>query len=84
MKEYLKNTLISVIGLLLGLIIHGLIEIPVIYLLINVFTGLFSRFSWRTWVLIHHILTVVIEVLGLVLAFRIFEKCGKGRSILKQ
>jgi len=69
MKKYLKITLIIIFGLFIGLIIHGLIEILVIFLLINIFKDFFLKISWGTWLLIHHIFTIVVEILGIVLAF---------------
>jgi len=77
MTKYSKTILVIIIGLLLGLIIHGIIEISVILLLTDRFKNLFLRLSWETWVLIHHIFSVIIEILGVVLSFLVYKKFEK-------
>jgi len=74
MKKYLKFFLVFIIGLLFGLIIHGLIEIPVIFLLTDGLRNLFLKFSWKSWVLIHHIFSIIIEILAVILVFVIYRK----------
>ncbi len=71
MSKYLQFSLIIILGLLIGIIIHGLIEIPAIWILVNWLGNLFSAISWPIWLLIHLIFTIICEVLGIVLIFRI-------------
>ncbi len=77
MMKYLKFVLVLIIGLILGLIIHGLIEIPALWLLTNKFSDLFFGTSWSVWVWIHLVFTIIVEILGVFLAFWIFRKCWK-------
>lgn len=74
MIKYLKLVLIIVIGLLLGLILHGIIEIMMIWVLTSWLPDLFLAISWNTWLWIHLIFTIIIEILGLALAFWIYRK----------
>ena len=74
MSKYLKTILTVIIGSLIGLIIHGAIEIPIIFLLTGPFENLFLSVSWNAWILVHHIFTIIIEVFGIVLAFWAFKK----------
>jgi len=68
MTKYLKIFLVLVIGLILGLIIHGLIEIPAIWFLTNYLSDFFFGISWNTWILIHLIFSIIVEILGVALA----------------
>ena len=77
MIKYFKIIFVIIIGLLIGIIIHGAIEIPVIFLLISTFKDFFLRVSWNVWLLIHHIFTVIIEFLGIFLAFRSYKKFNR-------
>lgn len=77
MVKYLKIILVIIIGLLLGLIIHGLIEIPALWFLTNKFGDLFFGVSWNTWVFVHLVFTIVVEILGIFLALWIYRKCLK-------
>lgn len=77
MRKHLRTVLVFLIGTLLGFIIHGVIEILVIFLLINKFQNVFMAFSWKTWVLIHHIFTVIIGILGVILASLAYKKLKK-------
>lgn len=77
MGKYIKYILIFIIGIILGIIVHGIIEIPAIILLTNNFKELFLRISWSTWILIHNIFTAIIEILGVIFAFWIYKKFEK-------
>lgn len=74
MKKYLEITFVIIIGLILGMVIHGLIEIPVIWILITWFTSFFTSISWGNWVLIHLIFTIFVEILGVFLALWIYKR----------
>ena len=74
MKKYLEITFVIIIGLLLGLVIHGIIEILAIWILTNWFISFFTSISWETWLLIHIIFTIIVEILGIFLAFWIYKK----------
>jgi len=77
MKKYLELILIIIIGLLLGLVIHGLIEIPIIWLLTTRFNDFFVSLSWNTWLWVHAVFTVVVEIVGIYLAFWLYKKYKK-------
>jgi len=70
----IKLFLVFIIGLLFGLILHGLIEIIVEWALLNWFKELFFTIFWRSWSLIIVISMIVFEVLGLAIAFGIYKK----------
>lgn len=72
-----KSGLVIIIGLILGLIIHGLIEIPALWILTNKFSDLFFGTPWNTWLFVHLIFTIIVEILGIFLAFLIYRKCLK-------
>jgi len=73
MTKYLKIFLVLIIGLILGLIIHGLIEIPALWLLTNYLSDLFFGITWSAWLWIHLVFTIIIEILGIVLAFWLYS-----------
>jgi len=77
MAKYLKLALVLIIGLILGLTIHGLIEIPALWLLTNWLSDFFFGISWNTWILIHLIFTIIVEILGILIAFRFYKKYCK-------
>jgi len=77
MIKYLKIILVVLIGLILGLIIHGVIEILAILILTIWLSNLFLSISWTVWLWIHFVFTVIVEILGIVLAFRIYKKHNK-------
>lgn len=69
MLKYIRFTLIVVFGLILGIIIHSAIEIFAIWLLIHYFQNFFIKISWKGWLFIHFIFTIIIEIVGVILAF---------------
>ena len=75
MIDYLKLALAILIGLLLGLVIHGLIEIPALWILTNWMENLFFGTSWNVWLWIHLVFTIVVEILGIIIALFVFRKC---------
>ena len=77
MKKYLEITLIVIIGLLLGLVIHGIVEILAIWILTTWLISFFISIPWGNWLLIHLIFTVIVEILGVFLAFWIYKKYWK-------
>lgn len=74
MKKYLEIILIIIIGLILGLVIHGIVEILAIWVLTTWLTSFFASISWESWLLIHFIFTIVVEILGVLLAFLGYKK----------
>lgn len=77
LSDFLKFILVLTIGLLVGIIIHGIIEIPVLWVLTNIFQDFFSKVSWQVWILIHHIFSIIVEILGVFLTFRLYRKYEK-------
>jgi hypothetical protein len=66
--------LLLILGLLVGLVIHGLFEILAIWVLINRLSCFFFWVSWDTWLLVHLVFSVVVEIIGVVLVFWIYKK----------
>ena len=54
----------TVLGILLQLLIHALLEQWYIGLLIGDFTKYSFGFSWAQWFLIHHVFTVILFIIG--------------------
>lgn len=77
MINYLKIILVVLIGLILGLIIHGVIEILAILVLTVWLSNLFLSISWAVWIWIHSVFTIIVEILGIVLVLRIYKKHNK-------
>ncbi|MBZ9572404.1 hypothetical protein KJA15_03675 [Patescibacteria group bacterium] len=77
MRRYLKLTLVIILGLLVGLIIHGVLEILAIWILTTWLNDFFLKVSWSAWFWIHLIFTVIIEILGVILVFKIYKKYEK-------
>ena len=75
--KYLKLALVVVIGLVLGMVIHGVVEILTIWVLTNWLNDFFLGTSWNSWLLIHLIFTIVVGILGIILALQIFKKYWK-------
>ena len=76
-KKFLKYSLLLIIGLLVGFIIHGLIEIPALWLLRTRFIGLLAQIPWPTWLMIHLIFTIIIEILGIVIIYFFYNSARK-------
>ena len=69
LKKFIYITCFIITGIMLSTIVHGLIEIPVIYILISDFEKYGLGLSWGQWYIIHHIGTVILLVLGVVLGY---------------
>ena len=77
MIKKIKLILVFILGLLFGLIVHGLVEIISIWVLLNWLEELFYEVSWDTWVWTHIISMIVLEIFGLVLVTWIYFKYEK-------
>jgi len=77
MMKKIKFFLIFVIGLLFGLLVHGLIEIVSIWVLLNWLEDFFYAVSWGTWVWVHLISMIALEIVGLIIAVWIFIRYEK-------
>lgn len=69
-KKIIYITCWGIVGFLLSFIIHAIIEIPVLFLLMKNFDKFGLGLSWNDWYLIHHILSVIIAVLGIILGVK--------------
>lgn len=70
MKKVWYITLFTLLGILLGFLLHALIEIPVIFLLVSDFERWGMGFSWGIWEMIHTIGALALLILGAVIGFR--------------
>jgi len=73
-QKGIKLILLSVLGLLVGLVLHGLIEIPALWLLRTRFSDLFFQVPWSSWLNIHLTFTIVMEIVGVALTFLVYKK----------
>jgi len=69
MKKTIYIILFTFLGILLQLLVHALVEIWYINLLNADFSRYSLGFSWSQWFLIHHVLTVVLLILGALFGF---------------
>lgn len=74
MKKIFRYSLLLIIGLLLGFIIHGLIEIPALWLLRTRFISLFMEVPWFAWLRIHWVFTITTEILGIAITSVFYKK----------
>jgi|GEM_PF-5343572 len=81
-KKIFGYSLLLIIGLILGLIIHGLIEIPFLWLLRTRFIVLFMEMPWLTWLRIHWVFTVITEILGIAVASLFYKKLITKKKII--
>lgn len=58
------------LGLMLGFLLHALIEYPVLYLLVSDFKKYSLGLGWQTWVLIHNVGTPLLTVIGGIVGYR--------------
>lgn len=65
-----RQFLVFDIGLLVGLVIHGLAELVSIFVLTTIFVDFYLSMSWKAWVFIHNMTLVSSEALGVFLAWR--------------
>ncbi len=72
-----KIFLIFIIGLLFGFVTHGLLEILAIWILLTWLTSLFFEVSWSTWYWLHIVSVILLEFVGLTLAFLVYVKYEK-------
>lgn len=59
-----------ILGFLLQLFLHAAVEIWYLGLLLSNFQTYSFGFSWSTWFLIHHVLSVVLFFLGVWFGYR--------------
>lgn len=68
-KKYFYIISFAFFGFLLQFLVHGLIETWYIGLLLSDFPKYGFGLSWDRWFLIHHILTVILLIAGVVSGF---------------
>lgn len=81
-KKIFGYSLLLIIGLILGLIVHGLIEIPFLWLLRTRFIALFMEMPWFTWLRIHWAFTVITEILGITVVSLFYKKLVTKKNYL--
>jgi len=84
MKKFFKYFLLLIIGLLLGFVIHGLIEIPALWLLRTRFISLFMEIPWLAWLRIHSVFTITTEILGIAITSVFYKKLIAKKSFLPE
>lgn len=86
MKKTIYITLFTILGILLSTIVHGLIEVPVIYILVSDFEKYSLGLSWSDWRLVHHIMTVILFMggvwFGLYFGFKFWKLLYEGDNPL--
>jgi hypothetical protein len=69
MKRIIYIALFIVLGVLLQLLIHGVVEIWYIGLLLKDFETWGLGMSWSTWLMIHTVGMVVLLIAGIIFGF---------------
>ncbi len=69
MKKKIYIISFTFLGILLQFLIHGLVETWYLGFLINDFSRYSFGFSWSQWFLIHHIVTVILFIAGVLFGF---------------
>lgn len=70
MKRTIYIVLFAFLGVLLSTIVHALFEMWYINLLLSDFRRFGLGFSWQQWVLIHHVASVALVLVGGVAGYR--------------
>jgi hypothetical protein len=70
MKKKLYISSWILLGILLSFILHGVVEIPLLFLFSQDKSWMLG-FSWQVWYLIHYIFTFILLVMGMYFGFRL-------------
>jgi hypothetical protein len=70
MKRNFYILFFTFLGLLLGFLVHGLVEIAVIVLLVRDFDKWGLGFSWDTWFLFHYVWAFITLLAGIVFGYK--------------
>jgi len=65
-KKTIYIILAAILGFVLNFIVHGAIEIPVLYLFQKDFEKYGLGLDWQIWVLIHHVGSVTLVITGII------------------
>lgn len=77
MINKVKFVLVFIIGLLFGLIIHGIVEIVAIWFLLSWLTEFFFKISWSAWYIVHIVSLILAEIIALILVIMLYRKYEK-------
>lgn len=69
MKKIIYIICFTVLGVMVQFLVHSVIEILYINLLLNDFQKYGLGLSWNQWFTVHHIGTVVLLIIGILLGF---------------
>jgi len=70
MKKAVYVASFALFGFFLQLIIHGFIEMRAIQLLTHDYETYGLGLSWSTWFMIHHVLSLIVLILGVTLGIK--------------
>lgn len=70
MKRAIYILAFTILGILLQLIVHALLEMAVITLLLRDFDRFGLGLSWRQWYAVHHVVTLALLIAGVSLGYR--------------
>ncbi|MCH7883266.1 hypothetical protein IIA95_02540, partial [Patescibacteria group bacterium] len=62
-------SLFIILGIIASFLIHAAIEIPIINLLVKDFDKYGLGFTWQQWYRIHHVGSVILLLLGIVVGY---------------
>lgn len=71
MKKTFYITMCALLGLLVSLTVHALLEIPVIYLMITDLDKRSLGLSWNQLMTIHWVYTAVLLLIGLIVGLKL-------------
>ena len=71
MKKIFYITMCALLGIMIGFIVHALLEIPVIYLMVSDFEKYSLGLTWSQLMTIHWVYMVVLLLIGLVVGLKL-------------
>jgi len=84
MKRYCYIGAFTVLGFLVSMVIHALVEIPTLVIIAENYDVYGSSFIWRHWWFFHGVLGKVLSIVGAMLGFFLGRKCWQVLYVEKR
>lgn len=84
MKKTIYITAFTFLGVLLQFLLHAWVEIWYTNLLLKDFAAYGFGLSWQTWFAIHHILSILLLIAGLIFGYKSGQYWWKQIYVLKR
>jgi len=70
MKKNIYIALFTLLGVLVGFLIHAIIEIPAIFLLVSDFEKWNLGLSWESWIFVHNVWAILLFLIGVTFGYK--------------